>query len=222
MSIIYCLVAREKTVLVEYSDHQGNFEDIAKSILKLVKPNTRSIYKYNDNHHFNVIKDEKISYLCLRETEYPKDKAFEFLENVKTEFLNTFTNEKIENAFGFGFNVEFKKKIFEKMNLFNGSGKLEDLDPISKLKEGLIDSKNSVIEACEELSMRGDKVALIVSKADSLRENSGVFLSNALKVKRVAKMRNIKIIIACVLLALVISYILVTVICGGFAWADCL
>lgn len=221
MSIIYCLIALETKILVEYSEHKGNFDNIARSILKKVKSNTRSVFKYDERYHFNSINEDLLTFMCMREIEYSKDQAFSFLESVQSEFLNTFPTERINTPITYSLNSEFEDKIKEKMDFFNDKHNLND-DPVSKLKDGLIITKNAVIEATEELSMRGEKVSLIVRKAKELREESFVYRSTSSKVKQEAKIRNIKIIIASVILTLVILYILVTVFCGGFTWSDCL
>jgi hypothetical protein len=48
MSIIYTLIARGiDTILVEFTTAAGNFQQIAKDLLKKLKKNTQLSYSYN-------------------------------------------------------------------------------------------------------------------------------------------------------------------------------
>ncbi|CZT62542.1 SNARE protein [Plasmodium falciparum NF54] len=49
MSIIYGLIAREKTVLAEYTEYGGNFSNISRLLLEIIPPHTsRKSYIYDE------------------------------------------------------------------------------------------------------------------------------------------------------------------------------
>ena len=50
MSIIYCVVAKENTVLVEHTSAAGNFPIITQSILSKITPDTKLSYSYNSKY----------------------------------------------------------------------------------------------------------------------------------------------------------------------------
>ncbi|SBS87904.1 SNARE protein, putative [Plasmodium ovale curtisi] len=52
MSIIYGLVAREKTVLAEYTEFGGNFSNISRLLLEIIPPHSaRKSYIYDEYYY---------------------------------------------------------------------------------------------------------------------------------------------------------------------------
>ena len=49
MSIIYALVAKEKTkILTEFTDYGGNFEQMGQKLLEKVSNNFKATFSYHD------------------------------------------------------------------------------------------------------------------------------------------------------------------------------
>lgn len=46
MTLIYSLIAKDNTVLCDYTEYQGNFQQFCPSILKKVQKNTKGAMKY--------------------------------------------------------------------------------------------------------------------------------------------------------------------------------
>lgn len=49
---------------------------------------------------------------------------------------------------------------------------LDDSDSVARLKKGIIEYKDTVLQTAEVLGERGEKINLIVKKADGLRTES--------------------------------------------------
>ena len=99
-----------------------------------------------------------------------QDSAFAYLEDIKSSFLQTFSLKEIDAAYAYSLNEKFKESIKGKMNYFNAN--LNDSDSMSKLKKGVLAYKDNILQANDVLLERGEKINLIVRKADNLRTES--------------------------------------------------
>ncbi len=99
-----------------------------------------------------------------------QDTAFSYLEELKNQLFDTFSVREIENAIAYTLNDRFKDMIRGKMNYYNAH--LNDSDNVNKLKKGVIEYKDTVLQANEVLMERGEKINLIVKKADNLKQES--------------------------------------------------
>jgi hypothetical protein len=123
-----------------------------------------------------------------------QESAFSYLEDIKTLFQDTFTPREIETAFAYSLNDRFKESIKGKMNYFNAH--LNDSDKISKLRKGVNDYKDNILQANDVLMERGEKINLIVRKADNLRTESMNYYSSVIihYVILIIRLRKLKIL----------------------------
>lgn len=96
--------------------------------------------------------------------------AFSYLEDIKTLFLETFSKNQIDMAIAYSFNDKFKDSINEKMIYYNTN--LNESDSVSRLKKGVLEYKDNILQANDILMERGEKINLIVKKADNLKIES--------------------------------------------------
>jgi hypothetical protein len=116
--------------------------------------------------------------MCLGEKQFPQETAFAFLEDLRKMFLDSFTPKELENAIAYSLNTSFKDKIKGRMDYYNRN--INQGDSITQLKKGVMDMKNDVLDASDVLSARGEKINLIVKKADSLRQESSSFYKSVI------------------------------------------
>jgi vesicle-associated membrane protein 7 len=147
-----------------------------------------------------------------------QDSAFSYLEEIRTLFLDTFTQKEIESAYSYTLNDKFREPIKGKMSYYNAN--LNESDKVSKLKKGVLDYKDTVLQATDVLMERGEKINLIVKKADNLRTESVNYYSSAKKVKSTVKCRNIKIAIFGIIILLLVAYFISVIACG-WDWSKC-
>ena len=181
MSIIYALVGYQERVLCEHSDQQGNFTQMSSSILKKVQPNSRATFDYEGQYYFHYINESGVTYMMMCEAGYPKEVAFSFLESLKKEFLSSFGNVDFSTVPPRSLN--FRDKIQFYIDEYN-SQKEKKKDQIGMLKESLIDTKNELLQASDILNERGEKINLIVKKADQLSTDSNTYYTSAKNVKK--------------------------------------
>lgn len=175
MSIVYTLICKgNDKVLCEFTEYQGNFEQISRSLLKKVQKDKRATFSYADEYYFHYINVNFTTYMCMCDNKLSQDTAFSYLEEIRTLFTETFTPKEIDSAISYSLNDRFKDSIRGRMNYFNAN--LNESDKVSKLKQGVIDYKDNILQANDILMERGEKINLIVRKADNLRTESQNYL----------------------------------------------
>jgi hypothetical protein len=119
-----------------------------------------------------------LTFMCLCDKNFPRETALAFLEELRKMFSDSFSPKEVENAIAYSLNTSFKDKIKGKMEYFNRH--IDVGDSISQLKKGVMDFKDDVLNASDVLSQRGEKINLIVKKAETLRQESSSFYKNVL------------------------------------------
>ena len=79
MTIVYALVARQRTVLAEYTTSTGNFPTVTRVLLAKIdaSTNTKMSYVY-DHHIFHYIVDNGITFLCMATEDTKRRMTFDF------------------------------------------------------------------------------------------------------------------------------------------------
>ena len=219
MSLIYVLIASGQKVLCDYSAYHGTFEQISQSLLSKVEPNTTASFQYKDQYVFYYLNSDGVTYLCMADVNYPKTSSSSFLESIKTEFTQTYPNKDFKTVGNLGLNEFFKQKLSIKLEYYN-QNQNASLDQTGQLKKGIVDFKNQVLEANDLLDQRGEKINLIVQKAEMLSQESNSFYSSAKGVRRKEQCKRIKQIALLSVCILALIYVVLAIICG-WTFGDC-
>ena len=207
MSIIYALVAKnDDQVLCEYTEYKGNFEQISRTILRKIQKNSRGGLTYDESYNLSYINENNLTYLSMSDAKYPNEFIFSYLEDIQSKFKEKYTQTQIDEALSYSFNTEFKDVLKGKLEYYNSKAE-KSKDSINKLKESIVETKGVLLNSQDILGQRGDKVNLIVEKADLLRMDSNSYLENAQKLKKYIMWRRIKQL--CILIVIVITIVLI-------------
>ena len=207
MSIIYALVAKnDEQVLCEYTEYKGNFEQISRTILRKIQKNSRGGLTYDESYNFSYINENNLTYLSMSDAKYPNEFIFSYLEDIQSKVKEKYTQTQIDEALSYSFNTEFKDVLKGKLEYYNSKAE-KSKDSINKLKESIVETKGVLLNSQDILGQRGDKVNLIVQKADLLRMDSNSYLENAQKLKKYIMWRRIKQL--CILIVIVITIVLI-------------
>ena len=106
------------------------------------------------------------------------------------------------------------------MTFYNNKTNIKTI--VETLKDAVIDEKNMLLEASEVLSQRGEKLNLIVQKAEALTQESNSFARSAKRVKRNMQCKYIKYTLLVALCILVLVYVVISIICKGPLLPDCI
>jgi hypothetical protein len=118
MSIIYVVVAKsEDRILCEYTDFVGNFEQIARSLLKEVHIQHKATFSYDDIYFFHYLNSNNVTYMCMCNDQMTRRSAYTFLEDVKNSFLSSFSLNEIEQSLSYTLSEAFKDKLKSKIVL---------------------------------------------------------------------------------------------------------
>ena len=100
-------------------------------------------------------------------------------------FTSKYSEKEINNAVAYKLNETFKSDLKTRMVLkifiqeyFNTNC---DDDSIAKLRKGVLNMKDDVLYASDFLNQRGEKIQLVISKADGLRCESVSYYSDVNK-----------------------------------------
>lgn len=117
MSFIYTLVARSADiVLVEYTDYSGNFQQISRSILNKIKPETKGKIT-SGNKQFTYVNENGLTSMCLSE-EISNEVVFAFLYDLMKSLNNQYSYEKISKLNAYGLE-SFSSEIKDLMDYFS-------------------------------------------------------------------------------------------------------
>jgi vesicle-associated membrane protein 7 len=205
MSFIYSLIARESNiVLADYTEYSGNFEQVARIVLqKGIKHNCKYIINY-DKYKMHYINENNLTFLCITD-QVSDDTAFAFLSEIKLELLKMYSFEQLQEFYAYqlkkGIDLLNKYMIYYNTNpLVTKGGEV-----INELKL----AKDAAIDNVEKLLERNEKMDLIISKSEGLKDVSTNVGTVADFIRRNETQRKNKYIVFAVILVgiLVILFI---------------
>eukprot|EP00201_Polytomella_parva_P021360 CAMPEP_0175048192 /NCGR_PEP_ID=MMETSP0052_2-20121109/6037_1 /TAXON_ID=51329 ORGANISM="Polytomella parva, Strain SAG 63-3" /NCGR_SAMPLE_ID=MMETSP0052_2 /ASSEMBLY_ACC=CAM_ASM_000194 /LENGTH=187 /DNA_ID=CAMNT_0016312197 /DNA_START=95 /DNA_END=655 /DNA_ORIENTATION=+ len=178
--ILFSLVARGQVVLTEHSEISGNANIIAIRILeKLSQEDTRVSYSQN-RHVFHILVSGGITYLAVAEEAAGCRIPFAFLEDIKTRFTNQY-GPSARQAVAYEYNTEFSSVLAERMRYFSND---PNADIINKMKGDIAEVKNVMIENIEKVLERGERLDLLVDKAEGLHHGAQIFRGSARRLRQ--------------------------------------
>jgi len=200
-NIIYAVVARGTNVLAQYSAERGNYEAIAARILaKVPEHNVKSFYE-NDSLSFNFLVSDGITYLCIAKRLYPRRLVFSFLEEIRKRFLSSY-GDQVHSAGPLQMQHEFRPVLQQQMEHFSNEA---EADKLAKVQQQ-VDEVTSVMRSnIDEALNRGERLDVLVDKAEDLRGGASQFQKSSTQLKRNFCKRNMKVIICIVIVVLLIA-----------------
>ncbi|XP_065668924.1 vesicle-associated membrane protein 7-like isoform X1 [Hydra vulgaris] len=219
MSILYCTITRGTAVLVKHAKYAGNFQEVVEHILVKIETNKDSKMSYTQTGYlFHYIVESGIIYLCITDEAFDRSTSFMFLLEVKKRFTKTYQH-RIETALPFAMQSEFSNVLASEMNRFSNSIK-NDPTQLKNVENQINELKGIMISNIDTITRRGEKLELLVEKADGLNASSLTFKKSSKSLSRALFMKNVKIGIAIFLTILVIILIIVFASCGT-NWSNC-
>ena len=113
--------------------------------------------------------------MCLREKLYPEKAAFYFLEDIRDKFFKVYSEIEYKTAITHGLNAKFRDTLKNRMEYYRKN--YDEEDKLSLLKQTLNDQKNEILRTDDVLSVRSEKIALIVNKAENIKTESKSYYS---------------------------------------------
>ena len=115
MPILYALIARQKSVLAEYTSSSGNFPTVTRVLLAKIPPDNDSKMSYVYDHYvFHYVVDQGITFLCMTDESAKRRITFAFLDDIKATWRDKY-NTTEQTALAFSMNEAFSPVLKQKI-----------------------------------------------------------------------------------------------------------
>ena len=217
MPILFAIVARQNSVLARYASCVGNFQEVVDQILPKVSSQNAKLTYAHSTFLFHYISEDGITYLCITDDDFERSRAFLYLNEIKRRFQDTY-GVSAQTAQPFAMNSDFSRVLANQMKHFSEA---KDLDSISRVQGEIDELKNIMVENIENLSERGERLDLLVDKAENLNEGSVTFRTQSRTLARQMYWKNIKMYVIIGIVGIVVLYLIISAFCGGLGWQTC-
>ncbi|XP_055913124.1 vesicle-associated membrane protein 7 isoform X1 [Eupeodes corollae] len=218
MPILYSVISRGTTVLAKFAECVGNFAEVTEQIISKISLKNEKLTYSHGNYliHYNC--ENKIIYMCITDDEFDRTRAFLFLGDIKQKFIQTY-GLTVATAIAYAMNSEFSKVLAEQMVFFSQS---REVDAISRVHGQIDEIKHIMVKNIDSLKDRGEKLELLVNKAEHLDNNSVSFRNASRNLARKMFWKNIRLYVIVGLIIVFIIYVIISMACGGLAWQTCI
>ncbi|XP_046394531.1 vesicle-associated membrane protein 7 [Ischnura elegans] len=217
MPILYSVIARGTTVLTKHASCPGNFAEVTAQIIQKIGPeNTKLTYSHG-SYLFHYIYEDGIIYMCITDDEFERSRAFLYLNEIKRRFNSTY-GARAQTAIAYSMNTDFSKVLANEMKHYSES---QDIDMISRVRGELDEITQILVENIDNVTMRGEKLELLVNKTEDLSSNAVSFRKTSRNLARTMFWKNVKIYLVIGIVILVVIYFIISIACGGLTWSSC-
>nr|CAI5818870.1 unnamed protein product [Callosobruchus analis] len=218
MPILYSVVSRGSTILAKYASCAGNFTEVTEQIISKIPPHNDKLTYSHGNYLFHYVSENGIIYMCITDDEFERSRAFLFLNEIKRRFQSTY-GSSVDTAIAYAMNSEFSKVLANEMKHYSES---HDVDTISKVHSELDELKNIMVKNIDNVAMRGERLELLVNKAENLNSGSVTFRTTSRNLARSLFWKNVKLYVVIGIVVTVIVYFIISMACGGLLWKGCI
>ena len=215
--VIYCVAARERTILAEFAFFVGNFATITRILLEKISPapGQRKSYTY-DNYVFHYVTSGGITYVCLADRGLGQSIPLRFLDEVCGRFEASFLSAS-RTAVALQMNAEFQPVLRGLMEKYNEAADTS----IDRIRSHVAEISDNMIDNIDKIMQRQEKIELLVEKTDTLNRTAMQFRRQAVDVRRTLWWRDVRAKIVMVSIALVLIFLLIMWLCGGVHFDKC-
>ncbi|KXJ26060.1 vesicle-associated membrane protein 7B [Exaiptasia diaphana] len=207
MPLYYSLIARGTTILVDYAETTGNFQQVAASILEKIPSRDTKCTYLSGSYQFHVIVEDGLVFLCMAEKEFGMMQPYGFLEEIKRRFCNSSLKHRAQHAHAFEFKRDFAQVLASQMTAYS-EPEGPTSDNLGKVKREVQDVKNVMTKNIEKVLERGEKIDVLVDKAESLDHSAQTFQRHSSQLRKKMWWQNTRMcLILILLLALIITAI---------------
>lgn len=217
MPLIYAFVARETTVLAEYTPYSGNFNTVAIECLQRLNNPESKFTIACDRHTFNFLVHNGFTFLVVADEEYGRQVPFAFLERVRDEFEEKFA-EKGRTAAAHSMDRTFGPRLKNHMEYCMAHP--EEISKIAAVQKKMNEVKDVMVENIEKVLERGEKIELLVDKTEDLRNQAEQFQKKGRQLRNKMWWQNCRMKLLVLLVLLLLGVVLFVIIC--FSGGNCL
>jgi len=217
--IFFSAIVRNDETLVKYAQLVGNYDQVLSQVMpKVVKTNGIKMTFNYESFCFHYIYDNTITYFCITQNVFDKNKAFQFLTRIKNKFEAQYASRRF-TALAFAFHAEFLHTLAIETKRYSEN---LSFDKINEIQSQIEETRQILCEDIDRLTDRGESLHLLVDKTDQLSDASVSFKVASRELSRNFFWRNIRMIVGASLLVLLAIYFIVSLSCGGLLWQNCM
>jgi vesicle-associated membrane protein 7 len=176
MPLLYTVISRGNTVLCKFADCVGNFSEVTENLISKIQMTNHKMTYTHGKYLFHYVCADKIIYMCISDDEFPRQRAFLYLSEIKQKFLATY-GLTAATALPYAMNTDFSRIMSAEMKKCNESG---DYDSIQRVHGQIDELKDIMVKNIENITARGERLELLVNKSENLRNNVRLILSHSL------------------------------------------
>lgn len=216
MPILFAIIARGVTPLAKCATCPGNFMDVVDQLLPRISEQRDNKITYAHGEYlFHYVVESGLVYLCITDDLFDRSLAFAFLGAVSRRFSSVY-GFRSNTALPYAMNSEFAPLMATEMRRFSESRTKYD-----QAQSDLDDLKEIMVKNIDSIASRGERLELLVSKAENLSANSVTFRANSRNLSRQLWWKNVKFMALCIAAFILFLYVIISFACGGLAWGKC-
>uniref|UniRef100_A0A1D2A6W9 Vesicle-associated membrane protein 726 n=1 Tax=Auxenochlorella protothecoides TaxID=3075 RepID=A0A1D2A6W9_AUXPR len=218
MPLIYSFVARQTTVLADYTSFTGNFSVVAIQALEKGAQGNNSKFTYScDGHTFNYLSANGYTFLVVADDAFGRQIPFAFLEKVKEEWFQKWA-DKGAAAFAHSLDKSFGPRLKYWMDYCEQHP--EELSKVASVQKKVDEVKNIMVENIERVLERGEKIELLVDKTDNLRFQADKFHKTGRQLRSRMWWQSFRMKMIIIVIIILVAVIIFCAVC--FSGGNCL
>ncbi|KAL4478915.1 hypothetical protein ABPG72_019352 [Tetrahymena utriculariae] len=211
-NLYYICIARENTILSDYTEVIGNFRVIVQDVLKKISSNTVRIYTSGDYKFFIKSDNDNFIICILCSIQYQQKAGLKALDQIM-QILNEKTNlEQRSQSLSHSLDNNLKNDVKQKYEQFN-SIKQEEQSSINQSLEEIIQIEQINLN---ELLQTDGEIVLRVSQPTQSKTK----IKEQYDLKYYKWWKNKDLLIAMMIITILLSWLISSSVCG-FDYQHC-
>eukprot|EP00914_Ancora_sagittata_P004798 GHVO01010069.1.p1 GENE.GHVO01010069.1~~GHVO01010069.1.p1 ORF type:complete len:222 (+),score=25.19 GHVO01010069.1:324-989(+) len=219
MPLIYSVVARDTTVLAEYTDSIGNFHTVTRKLLPKLGLNTSKMSYTYDRYMFHCVSREGLTFLVMSTKDSGVQLPYAYLDEISAKFLESFAHIA-QTAIALTLDSSFSFVMGDAMRKWNEQDSASG-EAFRRVRDQIGDIQHVVINSIDKLLARGEKIGILVERSEALGQDSVEFRRQTRSYHRSLWWRNKRIGIMVGSGAAAILFVVAASFCGGVTFSGC-
>eukprot|EP00753_Platysulcus_tardus_P020988 PLAT8553.1.p1 GENE.PLAT8553.1~~PLAT8553.1.p1 ORF type:complete len:251 (-),score=98.49 PLAT8553.1:406-1122(-) len=216
MPILYGAVAVGRTILADHTEHRGNFREIARKLFAHIESSAEARMSFQaEEHSYHYLRHSDVLFLAMTDSGMRRRPAFSFLDSVRDLFFEQF-GERGKLAKELALVGSFGPVLRRQMLDYS-----KELDKIGEVRKELDDLKSIAQESVFKVLERGDRLDVLMDKAEGLSSTAVEFRSSSTKLRQRMQLNRLKMTLVLIIIGLAILYIFISAVCGGPSLVGC-
>lgn len=146
----------------------------------------------------------------MTEESFGRRLSYAFLEDLRQEFEKSWSSMQNTTA-AYALQTSFAPYLQQRIEYFSSDPRA---DTVGRIRGGVLDLKNVMIDSIDNILERGDRLELLVSKTENLSQQAFAFKTDASRVRNMMYWKRVKTAATIAGVVILLLYILTSIICS--------